>query len=133
MADRYGVPLVVNARTDGWLQGRADLADGVRRLNLYRAAGADCLFAPGVTDRATIAQLVGALDGPLNVLATAGTPPVGELAALGVRRVSQGSGPARAALATVRRVARELRTQGTYGAYTSDTISYAEANALFAR
>ncbi len=135
MADAFGVPLVINARTDTYMLRVGDdagrFADTVRRLNAYRAAGADCLFAPGITDRDLIARLVGALDGPLNILATAGTPPVAELAAIGVRRVSQGSGPARAALATCRRVADELRASGTYGAYTTGALSYAEANALF--
>jgi len=86
-----------------------------------------------VVDRGTIARLVREIDGPLNVLAVAGTPPVAELAAVGVRRVSQGSGPARAALATARRVARELRTRGTYTSYTAEAISYADANRLFER
>lgn len=137
MAEAFGVPLVINARTDVYqLQVGAEsgrFADTVRRLNLYRAAGADCLFAPGVTDPDTIGRLVHDIDGPLNVLAVQGTPAIRELAALGVRRVSQGSGPARAALATARRVAAELKGQGTYTAYTRDTISYADANRLFQR
>ena len=135
MADAFGVHLVINARTDVYLlqlgDERARFADAVRRTNLYRQAGADCLFVPGVVDRATIERLVREIDGPLNVLAVAGAPSVAELAALGVRRVSQGSGPARAALATARRVARELRAHGTYTGYAADAISYADANRLF--
>jgi 2-methylisocitrate lyase-like PEP mutase family enzyme len=137
MAAAFGVPLVVNARTDVYLLGVGDPAtrfdEAVRRVNRYREAGADCLFVPGVVDRETIGRLAAAVAGPLNVLATAGTPPVAELAALGVRRVSQGSGPARAALATARRVARELRARGGYDAYTADAIAYADANRLFER
>ena len=137
MAREFGVPLVINARTDlYWLKlgdERTRLDDAVRRLNVYREAGADCLFVPGAVDRTTIARLARDVAGPLNVLATADTPPVGELATLGVRRVSQGSGPARAALATTRRVARELKSRGTYLAYTSDTVPYADANRLFER
>jgi 2-methylisocitrate lyase-like PEP mutase family enzyme len=136
-ADAFGVHLVVNARTDGFLLRAGDeasrLADAVRRANRYREAGADCLFVPGVVDRDTIARLAREIAGPLNVLAAAGTPPVAELAALGVRRLSQGSGPARAALSTVRRVARELHAGGTYEAFTTDAIPYAEANRLFER
>jgi len=135
MADDVGVHLVINARTDGYLLKLGDeatrFADTVRRANLYRRAGADCLFVPGANEPATLARLVGAISGPLNVLATAGTPSVAELTALGVRRVSQGSGPARAALATTRGVARELKTHGTYDAYASGAIPYAEANQLF--
>jgi 2-methylisocitrate lyase-like PEP mutase family enzyme len=137
MADSFGVHLVINARTDVYLlrvgEEPARFAEAVRRTKLYRQAGADCLFVPGVADRVTIGRLVREIDGPLNVLAVGGTPPVAELATLGVRRVSQGSGPARAALATARRSARELRTRGTYTGYTADAISYAEANRLFER
>jgi 2-methylisocitrate lyase-like PEP mutase family enzyme len=137
MADGFGVPLVINARTDGYLLELGDeatrFAETVRRASLYQAAGADCVFVPGVVDREVVARLVGAIDGPLNVLAAKGTPPVAELAALGVRRVSQGSGPARAALATTQRVARELASQGSYTAYTRDAIGYADANQLFER
>ena len=137
MAAAFGVPLVINARTDGFLLQLGDeatrFADAVRRLNLYRAAGADCLFAPGLVDPPTIGRLVRALDGPLNILATGDAPSVAELAALGVRRVSQGSGPARAALAATQRIARELRAHGTYAAYNVDTIGYAAANRLFER
>jgi 2-methylisocitrate lyase-like PEP mutase family enzyme len=137
MADAFGVHLVINARTDVILGRVGDettrFSETVRRANLYRAAGADCLFVPGAVDRDTIARLAGAIAGPLNVLATTGTPAVDDLAALGVRRVSQGSGPARAALATARRVAVELKEHGTYTAYTEEAIDYAAANRLFER
>jgi 2-methylisocitrate lyase-like PEP mutase family enzyme len=135
MADAYGVPLVINARTDTYLVRSGDDAarfdETMRRLAAYRAAGADCLFVPGVSDRELIGRLTSAIDGPLNILATVNTPPLAELRALGVRRVSQGSGPARAALSCAQRVASELLTRGTYEHYTTDTLSYAEANALF--
>jgi 2-methylisocitrate lyase-like PEP mutase family enzyme len=136
MADAFGVHLVINARTDVYL-GRVGeestrFAETARRVNLYRAAGADCLFVPGVADRDTIGRLVGALEGPLNVLATKGTPPIAELAARRPTRVA-GLGPARAALATTRRVARELKDHGTYAAYVDGTIDYADANRLFTR
>lgn len=132
-----GVPLVVNARTDVYLLEVGDPAgrfdEAVRRLSAYRAAGADCLFVPGVRDAATIGRLAGAVDGPLNILAGAGTPPIPELACLGVARVSVGSGPARATLALLRRIALELRDQGTYTALTEEALSYAELNQLLAR
>jgi 2-methylisocitrate lyase-like PEP mutase family enzyme len=135
-AQRYGVPLVINARTDVYMQPVADastaFAEAVQRLNRYRAAGADCLFAPGLKDAATIGRLASALDGPLNILAVAGTPAVAELAALGVRRISQGSGPARAAIAATQRAATALHDDGTYDAFTRDAISYADANRLYA-
>jgi 2-methylisocitrate lyase-like PEP mutase family enzyme len=136
-AARAGGRLVVNARTDVYLGsigapgGR--FAETVARCNAYRAAGADCLFVPGVADEPTIANLVEAIDGPVNILAGPATPPIARLADLGVRRVSLGSGPMRATLAHLRRIARELLESGTCAAMASDTISYAEANALFNR
>ena len=68
--------------------------------------------------------------GPLNILATAGTPPVSELHRLGVARVSIGSGPARAALGLVRRIAEELRDKGSYDLMLDGQIPYAEVNAM---
>ncbi len=129
-----GVPLVINARTDVYWLAVGD-ADGrfvaaVERLRAYRAAGADCLFVPGVSDGAAIGRLVGAADGPLNVLASSGTPAIADLGRLGVRRVSVGSAPLRATLGLVRRIADELLWQGTYTSMTTDAISYAEVNQL---
>ena len=135
MCDATGIPFVLNARTDVYLaevgppEGRFD--ETVRRLNAYRRAGADCLFAPGVRDAATIERLVQAVNGPLNILAVAGTPPLAELERLGVARVSLGSGPMRATMALLRRIATELREQGTYSGFTDNSMAYAEANRLF--
>jgi len=132
-----GVPLVINARTDAFhlehlsVEERFRLA--VERANAYRQAGADCLFVPFVKEAATIANLVKAIDGPLNILPIPGTPPVAELERLGVRRVSVGSGPYRATLALVRHIAFELRDAGTYHNFQDQAIPYAEVNALFAR
>lgn len=135
MCDDAAVPFVLNARTDVYLaevgapEGRFD--EAVRRLNAYRQAGADCLFVPGVRDAATIERLVQAIDGPVNILAVAGTPPLAELARLGVARVSLGSGPMRATMALLRRIATELRERGTYSGFTENSMAYAEANRLF--
>ena len=130
-----GKDLVINARTDVFLDEIGDPAtrfeEAVGRSNAFRAAGADCLFVPGVTDEATIARLVEAIDGPVNILAEPQSPPVATLSRLRVARVSLGSGAARAALGHLRRVARELAENGTYSAIASDAISYAEANSLF--
>jgi 2-methylisocitrate lyase-like PEP mutase family enzyme len=88
------------------------------------------VFVPGVRDRETIAALVSAIGGPLNVLAVDGTPPIAELEALGVARVSVGSGPMRASLGLIRDIARELKTRGTYAAFTSRAVPYDEVNEL---
>ena len=102
----------------------------IERLNAYREAGAQCLFAPGVTDSETIARLVRGVGGPLNILATAGIPPLPELAKLGVARVSLGSGPMRATLGLLTRIARELREQGSFSLMTECAMPYADANRL---
>lgn len=137
VAAARGIPLVLNARTDVYLNQVGDpagrFAETVRRLHAYREAGADCLFVPGVRDADTIGRLVRAVDGPLNILAGAGTPPIAELERLGVARVSVGSGLHRATLALVRRAAVELRDHGTYAAFAQDTLTFAEAQRLLER
>lgn len=128
-----GVALVVNARTDVYLErvgpepGR--LEEAVRRGAAYRDAGADCVFVPGVTDPKTIGALVERIACPVNVLAAAGSPSISELARLGVARVSLGSGPMRAAVTLVQRLAREALTNGTFSALEG-AIPHAELNAL---
>ncbi|MFI0983081.1 isocitrate lyase/phosphoenolpyruvate mutase family protein [Streptomyces sp. NPDC021093] len=133
-ADKSGVPLYVNARVDTYLFGLGEesgrLAETIRRMHAYVAAGADGVFVPGVTDPETIAALVAAVDVPLNVLAGPGAPTAAELAELGVSRVSLGGGVACAAYAVVRRAARELLTSGTYDSVVG-AVPHGELNALF--
>lgn len=135
-ANASGVPLVINARTDVYLAGvgapetRFDHA--VHRANAYRAAGADCLFVPAFRATENLEKLVRALDGPLNVLAFPGTPPVTELERLGVARLSVGSGPALAAMARLRSDTRELLERGTYASMYNGATSYPDANRLMA-
>ncbi|MGH8702735.1 MAG: isocitrate lyase/PEP mutase family protein [Blastocatellia bacterium] len=129
-----GGDLVINARTDvylfqvGALETRFDAA--VQRANLYRAAGADCLFVPGVIDADTIARLVRAIDGPLNIMAMPGAPSASQLGQFGVARVSVGPAITQTALAATRRAARELLEQGTYGTL-EDSLPFGEANGMF--
>lgn len=133
-ASTAGVRVVVNARTDVFLRevgdppGRPAIA--IERGRAFLAAGADCVFVPGVTDAATIRALVEGIGGPVNILAVAGTPPIAELERFGVARVSVGSGPMRASLALVRDIAEELRARGTYEKFTGRTFPYAELNDL---
>jgi len=130
-----GISFVLNARTDIFLYGigpaETRLARAIERLNAYREAGAQSLFAPGVKDKETIAQLARGLTGPLNILATVGTPPVAELQRLGVARVSVGSGPMRATLGFLGRMARQLHDEGAFTLMTEGTIPYADVNRLF--
>jgi len=134
---RAGVSFVLNARTDVFLAGigpaETRLARSIERLNAYRDAGAQSLFAPGVSDRETIAQLARGVSGPLNILAVAGTLPVGELEKLGVARVSIGSGPMRASLGLLGRIARQIREEGSFSLMTDGALPFAEANRLFNR
>ncbi len=134
-SERARVPLVINARTDIFLAaiGKPEdrLAEAVRRANAYRDAGADCLFVPGVSDRETLGELVRMIKGPLNVLAVAGTPKISELEAMGVRRVTVGSGPMRATLGLVQRIAAELKEWGTYSSFLEGAVPYLDANRLF--
>jgi 2-methylisocitrate lyase-like PEP mutase family enzyme len=109
------VRLVLTARAENYLHGRPDLADTIARLQAYQAAGADVLYAPGLTSLADIRQVITAVDRPVNVLAVAGAPSVGELAEAGVSRVSVGGAFAFAALGALVDAATELRDQGTYG------------------
>ncbi|MGH7916790.1 MAG: isocitrate lyase/PEP mutase family protein [Candidatus Binataceae bacterium] len=136
-ADSTGVPLVLNARTDVFLLGIGERADrfdhAVRRLNAYRAAGADCLYAMGMFDAETIRRLAEAVNGPLNIMGLPGAPSVAELERLGVARVSVASGPVRAAMTITRKVAEELMRDGTYNLCAGDTIDHATANALMAK
>jgi 2-methylisocitrate lyase-like PEP mutase family enzyme len=133
---RRAVPaMVINARTDIFLNAMGDEAGrfdwAVEKLNAYRDAGADCLFAPGVRDGETIAKLVPAVRGPLNVLASTGSPEIAEMKRLGVARVSVGSGPMRAVMGLTARIASELHEHGTYRSLLEGAIPYADANRLF--
>jgi 2-methylisocitrate lyase-like PEP mutase family enzyme len=106
--------MVLTARAENHLHGIDDLDDTMERLLAYKAAGAECLYAPGLVDRGQIERLVKAVDAPVNVLAMRAGPSVPELAALGVRRVSTGGGLARVAYGALIDAARELQTNGTY-------------------
>ena len=128
------VPLVINARTDIYLMPIGPEATRfertVERLRAYRAAGADCVFAPGVKERGLIEKLVKAVEAPLNILVTPGCPPIAELEKLGVARASIGSGVMRSALGLVRRIGKELLESGTYASTFEGAIPFAEVNAL---
>lgn len=108
-------PLVLTARAENHLHGVDDLEDTIARLRAYAAAGADVLYAPGLSRLEDIRVVVAAVDRPLNVLALPGCPSVRELAAAGVRRVSVGGAFAFVAMAALVEAATELRDSGTYG------------------
>lgn len=135
--EKLGVHLVINARTDIYLEGIGDPATRLERtaerLNAYREAGAESLFAPGVKDAETIGKLVRAVKGPLNILASVGALPVAELEKLGVARVSCGSGPMRASMGLTARIAKHIRDHGTFEIMTDGAMPYADANRLLTK
>jgi 2-methylisocitrate lyase-like PEP mutase family enzyme len=136
-AASQGVPLVLNARTDIYLTPIGEAATRfertVERLRAYRQAGADCVFAPGVSDRETIAKLVRAIGAPLNILISSGCPSLAELEKIGVARVSAGSAVMRATLGLVRRIGKELMEKGMYDSLFDGAIPFAELNRTMGR
>jgi 2-methylisocitrate lyase-like PEP mutase family enzyme len=130
---RLGVSIVLNARTDAYLDRIGSesemFEETIRRGEAYRDAGADCVFVPGLTDPMIIGELVRRLACPINVLAVVGSPSIGDLARLGVARVSLGSGPIRAAMTLMQGLAEEVLTHGTYSALEG-IVSHASMNEL---
>ena len=133
--DRLGVPVVINARTDAYWQKGVDreqaLQNTVQRGQAYLQAGADCIFVPGLREAREIGVLMEQLRGPVNILASAGAPSIHELRDLGVKRISMGSGPMRAAMGLLQRIAEEAKTTGTYKAMLEGAVPYSEMNEMF--
>jgi 2-methylisocitrate lyase-like PEP mutase family enzyme len=123
--------IVLTARAENHLHGRADLADTIARLQAFQAAGADVLYAPGLSQLDDIRAVVQAVDRPVNVLAVPGGPTVGQLAEVGVARVSVGGGFAYVALGAVVEAAQELREAGTYGFWERAQIGRRAVRAAF--
>lgn len=176
--ETQGIHLVINARTDAYWQAGVQPEEAMRntleRGQAYLAAGADCIFVPGLRQPGHIKTVVDHLRGvgpnaatqadtkvavntdtksavkadtkavvnaatqaaskaAVNILAGPGVPPIPELARLGVKRVSYGSGPHRAAMGLLRRMAHEANAAGTYAALTEGAVPYAEINGLFGK
>ena len=134
IAGDAGVPLVINARTDVFLNdlGPDDawrFDEAVRRGNAYLEAGADCIFVPGVVDEPTIDRLVKAIRGPVSMLAGPSNT-VTRYKALGVARVSVGSNSVSYAFAQLRNAALSARDTGSF-AFSAERIPYADVQALF--
>jgi 2-methylisocitrate lyase-like PEP mutase family enzyme len=127
------VRMVLTARAENLIRGRDDLADTIARLQAYQEAGADVLFAPGLTTAQDIRHVVESVDRPVSVLALRGTPSTAELAALGVARVSVGGAFAFAAIGGLREAAEELRDRGTYGYLERTALGVQAVRAAFKR
>jgi 2-methylisocitrate lyase-like PEP mutase family enzyme len=126
-------PFMLVARAENYLHGRPDLDDTIRRLQAYEAAGAEVLYAPGITQPDDIRAVCSAVKKPVNVLmGMKGAPPlsVKELGELGVRRISLGSGFCRAALTAFLHAAREVIDDGTF-TFAEQTLYMSELADLF--
>ena len=140
--ETQGIHLVINARVDAYWQSGVSPEEALRntleRGKAYLEAGADCIFVPGLRKPEHIQTVVDSLratnpQAALNILAGPGVPSIPELAKLGVKRVSYGSGPHRAAMGLLRRMADEAKSSGTYTALTEGAVPYAEINGLFGK
>ncbi|HEY5410266.1 MAG TPA: isocitrate lyase/phosphoenolpyruvate mutase family protein [Caulobacteraceae bacterium] len=135
-ADRAGVKLFINARCDVYLkrlaEGEAAFRETVRRAQLYGAAGADGIFAPGAREPELIAALVKAIALPLNVMGWAGVPNASELEALGVRRLSSATGLFRAAFAPLKGAIEAFLKDGDASALAEAGQGVPDLNARFA-
>lgn len=129
-AHRHG--MLLTARAENALYGIDDIEDTVSRLRAYRAAGADVVYAPRLTDPRDIRRVVEATDAPVNVLAMRHGPSISELAEIGVRRVSTGGPLARAAYGALRRAAEELLGPGT-STYQDDAVTSDDLERFFGR
>lgn len=131
--NKSGLPFVLVGRTDSMNTGRSNgFTEAIHRANLYREAGADCLFVPGISDLPGVSQLVKEIDGPLNVVMglTGADVSVSQLKVLGVRRVSIGGSLARAMLFQIRKAAEEMLTSGTF-LYAENQIPQNDLNTIF--
>lgn len=115
--DESGSGVLLTGRSEGFIVGRPDLDETVRRLTAYAEAGADCLYAPGIRSEKEISTVVRAVaPKPVNVLVSGDYASVELLGRLGVRRISVGGALARAAWAGFLAAAREIAEQGTFRA-----------------
>jgi 2-methylisocitrate lyase-like PEP mutase family enzyme len=130
-AHRGAVRMVLTARAENYLHGNPDLDDTIARLQAYQEAGADVLYAPGMSDPDDIRRLIAEVDRPVNVLALPNAPTIAKLAELGVARVSVGSAFALVATGAVVAAARELLESGTYGFWATAGPGATAARAAF--
>jgi 2-methylisocitrate lyase-like PEP mutase family enzyme len=123
--------ILLTGRSEGFIVGRPDLAETIRRLTAYAEAGADCLYAPGIRSKADIAAVVKAVaPKPVNVLVGGDFTTVAKLAELGVRRISVGGALARAAWTGFLQAAKEIAEHGTFTGLAR-AVPFAEINQAF--
>ena len=136
MAEVREIQLVINLRTDVYMLSEDDprikFRHTVERANIFKEAGADCIFVPdmGNLNEKIIKEFVKEIDAPLNIIAADNIPPVQKLEEIGVARLSFGPRPMRAMLALLVRMKKELLEKGTYEIMSSDMLSYSEINKI---
>jgi 2-methylisocitrate lyase-like PEP mutase family enzyme len=131
--DESGTGVLLTGRSEGFIVGRPDLDETIRRLRAYADAGADCLYAPGIKTKSEIAAVVAAVaPKPVNVLVGSDFTNFVELSAAGVRRISVGGALARAAWSGFLDAAREIAEQGTF-THLAKGVPFAEIDGAFAR
>ena len=125
-------PFTLTGRAENYLVGRPDLKDTIERLQAYQEAGANVLYAPGLTSRDDIASVVRSVDRPVNVVMglQGARLSLAALSEIGVKRVSVGSALSRAALGAFLRAAREMREHGTF-TFAEEAVSYRDISAMF--
>jgi len=125
-------PFMLTARAENYLVGNPDLKNTIARLQMYQEAGADVLYAPGLTNKDDIATLIRSVDRPVNVLlGLKGVKlTLADLAAIGAKRISVGSGLARCAFGAFLRAARDIRERGSF-AFAEDAVDYRTLNSIF--
>jgi len=129
--DDSGTGVLLTGRSEGFIAGRPDLAETIRRLVAYAQAGADCLYAPGVRSMSDVSAIVNAVaPKPVNVLVSSDFTTVAQLAELGVRRISVGGALARAAWTGFLTAAREIATTGTFSTFARN-VAVPEMYKLF--
>lgn len=129
--DESGTGVLLTARSEGFIVGRPDLPETIRRLTAYAEAGADCLYAPGIRSEADIVAVVKAVaPKPVNVLVGSDFTTVARLAELGVRRVSVGGALARSAWGGFLKAAREIAEHGTF-TNLAGAVAFSEINESF--
>jgi len=126
-------PFMLTARSENYLVGKPDLKDTIERLQMYQEAGANVLYAPGLTTKDEITTLINSVDRPVNVLmGIKGVQlTLADLSAMGVRRISVGSTLARVALGAFLRAANEMKDDGTFG-FIEDAADSRMINSIFA-
>jgi 2-methylisocitrate lyase-like PEP mutase family enzyme len=137
IANRRGIPLVINARTDTFILNLGANVDDrigitVERGRRYLAAGADLVFVPLLVDTSLVARVAGPLQGRISLMALPGAPSAGELFAAGASRVSIGQLAMLATLGSLKQIAEELRHNGTWSSIERTFYGFGEAEALFA-